>query len=173
MVRQAIGTICLAGFLLTGCATPRSGESIALPGNDDAAAALEIRAALHEAGLPVEAASGPTSLFVYRRGMATLLSPVLQTDGLDRVIGARSYAPSAGVSGEELAGLARTLNERLNVASFKLADDALLMEANFTFVDRLSIPQLLAFLDWLDQIELAIRHVDAETGLLLLTGSGA
>ena len=77
------------------------------------------------------------------------------------------------MSGDELAGLARALNERLNVASFKLADGALLMEANLTFLDRLSVPQLLAFLDWLDQIELAIRRVDAETRLLRLTDSGS
>lgn len=170
MVRHARRAIGGAFLLLAGCAgfQPGGGD-LTLEGSDDAAAATAIRAGLQDAGLPVEPAAGPASLFVYRDGRATLLSPVLQAEGLDRIIASRSYAPAAGRGEPELQALALTLNERLNVAGFKVSGGALLMEANLTFVDRLRLEELLAFLDWLDAIELAIRRVDAEGRALLLT----
>jgi hypothetical protein len=157
-------------MLAAGCAGMRpDAGALMLTGNDDAAAAAVLRDRLHAAGLPVEPAESPASLFVYRRGRATLLSPVLQAEGLDRIIAARSYAPAAGRGAAELETLALSLNRALNVAGFKVSGDALLMEANLTFVDRLEVAELLAFLDWLDSIELAIRRVDAESRALLLT----
>ena len=172
MLRQNIAAIGCLGLLLAGCVGTRGEPApIELAGSDDAAAALELRARLHAAGVPVEPATSPNSLFVYRRGMATLLSPVLQTEGLDRIIVSRSYAPAAGAGVAELDALARTLNERLNVASFKVADGALLLETNLTFIDRVTEAELMALFDWLDQIELAIRRVDADSRVLLLSTS--
>jgi hypothetical protein len=172
MVRQLAGAICCSLMLLSGCAGLRLSRSgVELSGSDDVAAAAVLMERLRDAGLPVEAASSPASLFVYRAGRATLLSPVLQNEGLDRVIGARSYAPAAGRDEVALAALANSLNDGLNVASFKVAAGALLMEANLTFLDRLSVEELLAFLDWLDAVELAIRRVDEEQRVLLLSAT--
>ncbi len=173
MVRQLAGVFCCLSLLVAGCANPRvGGAGIELPGSDDDAAAAELTARLQAAGVPAEPASSPSSLFVYRAGRATLLSPVLQSGGLDRIIGARSYAPTAGRGEDDLRSLAAVLNAQLNVASFKVAGGALLMETNLTFLDRLAVEEVLAFLDWLDAIELAIRRVDAE-GRVLLLSSGA
>lgn len=160
---------CLA-LLLTGCANLGTEQAaITLTGSDDEAAATAVRALLADAGQPVEPAASPASLFVYRQGRATLLSPVLQAQGLDRIIAARSYAPAAGVGEAQLEALALELNQMLNVAGFKVSGAALVMEANLTFVDRLTLDELLGFLDWLDTIELAIRRVDEERRALLLT----
>ena len=170
MVRQATAAMGCLALLLAGCAGLRSDEAaIALTGSDDEAAATAVRALLADAGQPVEPAAAPASLFVYRQGRATLLSPVLQAEGLDRIIASRSYAPAAGAGEPELEALALTLNRRLNVAGFKVSGAALVMEANLTFVDRLTLAELLGFLDWLDTIELAIRRVDQERRALLLT----
>ena len=170
MVRQATAAMGCLALLLTGCANLGSEQAgITLTGSDDAAAALAVRTLLADAGQPVEPAAAPSSLFVYRQGRATLLSPVLQEQGLDRIIASRSYAPAAGAGEPELEALALELNRRLNVAGFKVSGGALVMEANLTFVDRLTLDELLDFLDWLDTIELAIRRVDQERPALLLT----
>jgi hypothetical protein len=173
MVRQLAGVFCCMTLMVAGCAHLPSGNArIELTGSDDNAAAVELTARLRAAGVPVEPASSPSSLFVYRAGRATLLSPVLQSDGLDRIIGTRSYAPAAGQGEQALRSLAAALNERLNVASFKVAGGALLMEANLTFLDRLAVEEVLAFLDWLDAIELAIGRVDEDGRVLLLSAGG-
>ena len=170
MVRQLGAGFCCAALLLAGCANMRPADSVLeLEGSDDAAAAAALTASLRAAGVPAEPATSPASLFVYRDGRATLLSPVLQAEGLDRIIGARSYAPAGGRGEAALAALATTLNESLNVAGFKVAGGALLMEANLTFLDRLTVAELRAFLDWLDAIELAIRRVDEQERVLLLS----
>ena len=170
MVRQLAGAICCTTVLLSGCAgLGAGGTGFELAGSDDAAAAVTLRERLRAAGVPVEPASSPSSLFAYRAGRATLLSPVLQADGLDRIIGARSYAPAGGHGERDLEALAVRLNEGLNVASFKVAGGALLMETNLTFLNRLTIDEVLAFLDWLDAIELAVRYVDADGQVLLLS----
>jgi hypothetical protein len=172
MVRQLAAAICCSLMLLAGCAGLRpAGSGIELTGSDDAAAVTALMQRLRDAGLPVEAAASPSSLFVYRAGRATLLSPVLQNEGLDRIIGARSYAPAAGQDEAAVAALAARLNDGLNVASFKVAAGALLMETNLTFLDRLSVDEVLAFLDWLDAVELAIRRVDDERRVLLLSAT--
>ena len=172
MVRQGIPVLCLYVAIVAGCATAsRSSDVLELPGDDDQAAVSELASFLGAAGLPVEKSPVGNSLFVYRRGMATLLSPVLQIDGLDRIIATRSYAPAPGRQDRDLAELAFELNDQLNVGGFAVADGALVYETNLTFVDRVSLDEIQRFLYWLDDVELAIKTIDQERGVLLLTAT--
>ncbi len=172
MVREGLPALCLSVAVIAGCATAsRSSDVLQLPGDDDQAAVGQLVAFLGSAELPLERSPGGNSLFVYRRGMATLLSPVLQNDGLDRIIATRSYAPAPGWEEQDLAELAFELNDQLNVGGFAVADGALIYEANLTFVDRVSLDEFMRFLDWLDDVELAIKTVDEERGVLLLTAT--
>jgi hypothetical protein len=172
MLRQGLPALCLSLAIIAGCATASSQSDVLhLPGDDDQAAASELADFLASAQLPVEKSPVGNSLFVYRRGMATLLSPVLQNDGLDRIIATRSYAPAPGREDQDLAGLAFELNDQLNVGGFAVADGALIYETNLTFVDRVSLDEIRRFLDWLDDVELAIKKIDHERGVLLLTAT--
>ncbi len=172
MVRQGLPALCLSVAVIAGCATAsRPSDILQLPGDDDQAAVGELAEFLGRAELPVEKSPVGDSLFVYRRGMATLLSPVLQNDGLDRIIATRSYAPAPGREDRDLAALAFDLNDQLNVGGFAVADGALIFETNLTFVDQVSLDEIKRFLDWLDDVELAIKTIDQETGVLLLTAT--
>ena len=172
MVRQGLPALCLSVAVIAGCATAsRSSDVLHLPGDDDQAAVSELASFLGSAQLPVEKSPVGNSLFVYRRGMATLLSPVLQNDGLDRIIATRSYAPAPGREDGDLVELAFELNDQLNVGGFAVADGALIYETNLTFVDRVSLEEIKQFLDWLDDVELAIKSIDKERGVLLLTAT--
>lgn len=158
-------------LLLSACAaTTGAGRGLDLAGSDDASAAAAIRDLLDRQGVPVEAGSDGASLLVYRRGMATRLEPVMQPDGLDRVISTRRYAPAPGKTEATLSDLSQALNDALNVGVFSVEGGALVFQSQLTFVDRVGSAELLAFLDWLDTAELAIARVDRDGGVLLLTG---
>jgi hypothetical protein len=172
MLRQGIPVLCLSAALITACATAsHPPDVLQLSGDDDQTAVSELAVYLGSAELPVERSPHGNSLFVYRRGMATLLSPVLQIDGLDRIIATRSYAPAPGRQDRDLAELAFELNDQLNVGGFAVADGALIYETNLTFVDQISLDEIKRFLDWLDDVELAIRAIDQDREVLLLTGT--
>jgi hypothetical protein len=158
-------------LLLAACATVSGpGARLDLAGSDDQAAAAALVGLLGGRGVPAESGSDGASLLVYRRGMATRLEPVMQRDGLDRIISTRRYAPAPGKSESELAGLAGGLNDTLNVGAFSVEGGALVFQSQLTFLDRVGAPELLAFLDWLDTAELAIVRVDRESRVLLLSG---
>ena len=172
MLRQGLPFFLLTITVITACATSsRSSNSLLLEGDDDQVAVSELADFLGNAGLPVEQSPLGNSLFVYKRGMATLLSPVLQNDGLDRIIATRSYAPAAGHDDEDLETIAFELNDQLNVGGFAVVDGALVFETNLTFVNSLSLEEISRFLDWLDDVEVAIRTIDQDRGVLLLTGA--
>ncbi len=161
----------LGVLLLAACATVSGpGSRLDLAESDDEAAAAALEGLLGARGVPAESGSDRASLLVYRRGMATLLEPVMQRDGLDRIISTRRYAPAPGKSESELAGLAGRLNDTLNVGTFSVEGGALVFQSQLTFLDRVGAPELLAFLDWLDTAELAIARVDREGRVLLLSG---
>lgn len=162
----------LLAVLVSACATTAgSGAGLDLSDSDDAIAAAAIRDMLDRQGVPVEAGSDGESLLVYRRGMATRLEAVMQPNGLDRVVSTRRYAPAPGRSERDLDGLARSLNESLNVGVFSVEGGALVFQSQVTFVDRISAAEMLAFLDWLETAELAIARVDGDAGVLLLSGA--
>lgn len=169
MRRCAAIAACL---LLSACATTRGSDPVLLlGGDDDEAGAMALASFLRDAGQPVEMSSDGFGVFVYQRGMATLLSPVLQTEGLDRVVATRIYGPAAGHGDADLTHLAASLNDQLNVGAFAVDQGALVFQSHATFIDRLAEAEVLAFLAWLDQAELAIARVDAASGTLLLTTS--
>jgi len=159
-----------AALALAGCASVQDhGPTRVLAGSDDKAAAESILELLGAAGVPAEPASDGTSVFVYRRGMATLLAPIVQTEGMDRIVATRRYAPAPGRDDQDLDGLARRLNDTLNVGVFSVDAGALLFQSQMTFVDRLDSGELVAFLGWLDAAELAISRVDGPGGVLLIS----
>jgi len=166
-----IGVFLLIGILTACVASGSNNSSLLLEGNDDAAAALALERYLRQAQQPVELSSDQLGVFVYRRGMATLLTPVVQSDGFDRIVATRIYAPAPGRGEAELAELAGTLNASLNVGVFSLEQGALAFQAQLGFVNRVSLEELVAFLDWLDAAEIAIAAVDGGNGTLGLTVS--
>ena len=162
--------LLLPALFLCSCANlPAGDERLALSGDDDAAAAVALEGFLGEIGLPVETGSDGLSVFVYRRGMATLLTPVTRSEGLDRLIATRSYAPAAGRDDSQLVALATRLNSRLNVGVFSVESGALVFQTHMTFVDQITAAEISAFLDWLDAAELAIVAVDRDDPVLLLS----
>jgi hypothetical protein len=167
---RALVSALIALAITAGCAAPFGDRpGLLLEGSDDAAAALALEDYLRLAEQPVELSSDGLGVFVYRRGMATLLTPVLQTEGLDRIVSTRVYGPAPGRGETELAELAARLNASLNVGVFSLEQGALAFQAQLGFVDRVAREELLAFLDWLDAVEVAIGSVDGERGTLALT----
>lgn len=159
--------------MLSGCAAPFAARpGVVLEGSDDGAAARTLKDFLNEAEQPVELSSDGLGVFVYRRGMATLLTPILQSEGLDRIVATRVYGPAPGNGEAELAALAGRLNASLNVGVFSLEQGALAFHTQLVFVDLVSREELLAFLDWLDSVEIAIEAVDAAEGTLGLTAGG-
>ena len=166
--------VLIALAITAGCAAPFGDPAgLLLEGSDDAAAALALEDYLRRAEQPVELSSDGMGVFVYRRGMATLLTPVLQSEGLDRIVATRVYGPAPGRGEPELADLAARLNASLNVGVFSLDQGALAFQTQLAFVDRVAREELLAFLDWLDAVEIAIGSVDGDDGTLALTaGAG-
>jgi len=163
-------TLALALIIISACAAPLGGRhSLQLEGSDDAAAATALEDYLRQAGQPVELSSDALGVFVYRRGMATLLTPVLQNEGLDRIVATRVYGPAPGRGASDLADLAARLNASLNVGVFSVEQGALAFQTQLGFVDRVSREELLALLDWLDSVEVAIATVDGDDGTLGLT----
>lgn len=169
MVLHRILTI-VAALAMAGCVTAAGlGSSRDVSGSDDAAAATAILNTLRAEGVPAEPASDERSVFVYQRGMATLLSPIVQSEGLDRIVATRRYAPAAGAGDQDLRDLAGALNDTLNVGVFSVEEGVLVFQSQMTFVDRLQGRELVAFLGWLDAVELAIARVDGSPASLLLT----
>lgn len=169
--KQRLATLA-ACCLMSACATmPAPERALVLDGDDDAAGARALEAFLRDAGQPVEASSDGLGVFVYKRGMATLLSPVLQNEGLDRIVATRIYGPASGRGDTDLMVLAAALNQQLNVGVFAVDQGALVFQSHATFMNRLTESEVLAFVTWLDQAELAIARVDAESGTLLLTSA--
>jgi len=168
-----IGVFLLCGILTACVASGSTGSSLLLEGNDDANAALALERYLRHAQQPVEMSSDQLGVFVYRRGMATLLTPVIQSDGFDRIVATRIYGPAPGRGETELAALAARLNASLNVGVFSLEQGALAFQTQLGFVNRVSLEELMAFLDWLDAAEVAIIAVDDGDGTLGLTVSSA
>ena len=154
---------------LAGCALTPAGGSRSLPGSDDAAAGRALLDLLQAAGVPAEMASDEVSVFVYRKGMATLLSPIVQSEGMDRIVATRRYAPAPGRGDEELGALAGRLNDSLNVGVFSVDAGALVFQSQMTFIDRLAADELTAFLGWLDVAELAMTRIDGPGGVLLIS----
>jgi hypothetical protein len=162
--------LLLSTVMLLSCASlPQRDDTLEIPGSDDAAAASALEGFLRDLGMPVEAGSDDQSVFVYRRGMATLLTPITRSGGLDRLMATRSYAPAAGRSEEDLLRLSSALNDQLNVGSFSVQSGALIFQTHMTFLDEISAAQITAFLDWLDTAELAIIAVDGDGSALSLS----
>lgn len=162
--------VILALVMSAGCTSVAGyGSARSVAGSDDAAAASALLDLLRANGIPAEPASDARSVFVYRRGMATLLSPIVQSDGLDRIVATRSYAPAPGHSDQDLLALAGRLNESLNVGVFSVEEGALAFQSQMTFLDRIESDELVAFMGWLDAAELAIARVDGSPGVLLIT----
>lgn len=162
--------VIFVALALAGCASVQGRDAgREVSGSDDRAAADSIRELLATAGVAVEQASDGVSVFVYRRGMATLLTPIVQTAGLDRIVSTRRYAPAPGHSDEDLAALALALNDTLNVGVFSVEGGALVFQSQMTFLDRVDSQELVAFLGWLDAAELAMARVDGPAGTLLIS----
>jgi hypothetical protein len=162
--------LILGVSIFAGCVSMAGhGDGRSVAGSDDGAAAAAILDLLRTSGIPAEPASDTKSVFVYRGGMSTLLSPIVQSDGLDRIVATRSYAPAPGHSDEDLRVLAGRLNESLNVGVFSVDGGALVFQSQMTFFDRLQSDELIAFLGWLDAAELAITRVDGSAGVLLIS----
>ncbi len=165
-------TLTLALMIVSACAAPLGGRhSLQLEGSDDAVAAAALGDYLRQAGQPAELSSDALGVFVYRRGMATLLTPVLQNEGLDRIVATRVYGPAPGRGADDLADLAARLNATLNVGVFSVEQGALAFQTQLGFVNRVSREELLALLDWLDTVEVAIATVDGDAGTLGLTAN--
>ena len=162
--------LILGVAMFAGCASMAGyGDVRSVTGSDDGAAAAAVLDLLRARDIPAEPASDARSVFVYRGGMATLLSPIVQSDGLDRIVATRSYAPAPGHSDKDLHLLAGQLNESLNVGVFSVDEGALVFQSQMTFFDRLQSDELVAFLGWLDAAELAIVRVDGSPGILLIS----
>lgn len=143
--------------------------ALELGGVDEPEAAVRLERFFGEQGLLAERSPRSSSVFVYRNARTTLLSPAMETGAIDRLIASRNYAPAPGKGVEDLRDLAVSLNDRLNVGVFAVDEGTLLFQSSLTFLDSLALDELIAFLDWLDQAEQAIRVVDGERRVLHIT----
>lgn len=156
----------LACAALGACAAaPRPVAGLSMPGQDERAAAGLLGSYLLARGWTVRIAD--TGVVEATRGAERAELRLLLADtGLDRLIAGHVYTASEGASPADLAGLARSLNETLNVGTFSVVEDGVLFESSLPFLDELDPLLLDAFLDYGADVRLAVTRVDERHRLL-------
>lgn len=158
-----------------GCATPPPAQAPAsvsgvldLSGFSDEGAVEPLARFLLGHGYRVRVA-GPLNVEVGTETMQASISPVLQPEGLDRLVVTRRFPAQPGVSSATLSAFAVELNENLNVGVFVADAGALVFQSHATFYEVISEAEIGAFLAWTGQVELALARVEGDRTLLVWT----
>lgn len=152
-------------LLAAGCATQRPPAGLAMPAPDEAGAAALLAGYLLAQGWTVRLADEAV-VDARRDGEQLLLEPLLDPQGLDRILVSRTWPRAAGVDDETLAGFARELNEALNVGQFRVAPEGLVLQSSLGFLDAVDPPLLDAFLAFTAEVRFAVLQVQGGRAML-------
>ena len=154
-----------AALAAAGCATPAPPAGLAMPAPDEARAASLLAGYLLATGWTVRLAD--EALVAASRGDEVIrLEPVLDAEGLDRVIVSRSWRRAEDATDDALQAFALELNEALNVGQFRAADEGLVLQASLPFLENLAPLLLDAFLVYMAEVRFAVLQVQGERRLL-------
>lgn len=158
-------------LLAAGCATPRPPAGLAMPAPDEAGAAALLAGYLLAQGWTVRLADEAV-VDARRDGEQLLLEPLLDPQGLDRILVSRTWPRAKQVDDSALTGLAHELNEALNVGQFRVTPEGLVLQSSLAFIDAVDPPLLDAFLAFTAEVRFAVLQVQGERTLLAPVESG-
>lgn len=151
--------------MAAGCATQPGAAGLAMPSDDETEAAYLLAGYLMGRGWTVRLAE-QAEIEASRDSESLRLMPLLDAQGLDRILLSRRWPAAEEAGDEDLAAFASELNHSLNVGLFSPLDDSLGFEASLVFLDVLE-PQLLdAFLAFTAEVRQAVLQVQGERRLL-------
>jgi len=160
-----LGLLVAVVFALGGCAAPRPSVGLAMPAPHEARAANLLAGYLLGRGWTVRLAED-TLVEASRGGERLWLVPLLDTQGMDRVVVSRGWPRAEGADRDGVAAFALELNEALNVGQFRADDRGLVFQASLPFIGTLDPRLLDAFLDYSADVRLAVLRVQAGRRLL-------
>lgn len=159
-------------LVLAGCATPRPSGGLAMPAPHEAQAASLLAAYLLGRGWTVRLAED-TLVEASRDGERLWLAPLLDAEGMDRVVVSRGWPRAGTADDERLQAFALELNEVLNVGQFRADERGLVFQDSLPFLGTLDPRLLDAFLEHGATVRLAVLRVQGERRLLApLEGEG-
>jgi hypothetical protein len=171
MVRVMI-LLALPLSMAAGCAMPpRAPAGLAMPAGDEGYAASLLASYLLAQGWTVRLAT-PTLVAAYRNEESLELEPLLEPDGLDRIIVSRVWPRDPGAADESLHAFALELNDALNVGQFRAVPAGLSFQSSLPFLEELEPRLLDAFLAHTAEVRLAVLHVQANRRLLAPVEAG-
>lgn len=136
-----------------------------MPADDETEAAYLLAGYLMGRGWTVRLAE-QAEIEASRDSESLRLVPLLDPQGLDRILLSRHWPAADGADDEDLAAFAAELNHTLNVGLFSPQEKSLGFEASLAFLDLLQ-PQLLdAFLAFTAEVRQAVLQVQGERRLL-------
>jgi hypothetical protein len=166
-------TILLALLVATAaCATPRAPAGLAMPAPDEAYAASLLASYLLAQGWTVRLADS-TLVEAHRNEEILRLEPLLEPQGLDRILVSRVWPRDPGAEDESLHAFALELNDALNVGQFRAIPAGLVFQASLPFLEELEPRLLDAFLAHTAEVRLAVLQVQADRRLLAPVEDGA
>jgi hypothetical protein len=155
----------LACLGLAACAATPAPQGLAMPAPHEARAASLLAGFLLGRGWTVALAD--ETIVVAARGPERLeLQPLLDVDGLDRIIVWRAWPAAPHADPAALAALALELNATLNVGQFQAAADELRFQSSLPFLEALEPRLLDAYLEHTAAVRLAVLRVQGERQLL-------
>jgi hypothetical protein len=134
------------------CPAGATGRKVLLTGEDDEVGAAKLAAFLRESGMEVlQQQKGFVK--VNYKGMIIFMLPKIYASPtrVDRIVITRFFAPKDEIRGKpEMRELAAMLNDKLNVAQFRIDNDGdLAVTGAMTFMDELSLELIEGYLNWL------------------------
>jgi hypothetical protein len=165
MVRALI-LLALLLSMAAGCATPpRAPAGLAMSAPDESYAANLLASYLLAQGWTVRLADS-TLVEAQRNEEWLELQPLLEPDGLDRIIVSRVWPRDPGAADESLHAFALELNDTLNVGQFRAVAAGLSFQSSLPFLEELEPRLLDAFLAHTAEVRLAVVRVQGERRLL-------
>jgi hypothetical protein len=128
------------------------GKRLLLSGEDDEGAAAKLAAFLRENGWEVAQQEKGFVKVQYQGTIAFLLPKIYASPArVDRVVITRFFGPKDEYRGKpEMRELAAMLNDKLNVAQFRIDNDGdLAVTGSITFMDELPLELLLGYFNWM------------------------
>jgi hypothetical protein len=165
---------CFTVFALAlgaGCASVPPPAGLAMPAPDEAGAASRLGGYMMARGWTVQLA-GDAAVDASRAGERLTLEPLLDPQGVDRILVTRHWLAAAEAGAEALEAFAGELNAELNVGLFAAGEDGLRLETSLYFLEVLDPRLFDAFLAFASDIELAVLQVQGERRLLALVEGG-
>lgn len=164
-MRNATILLMVMILAVAGCATPpRVPAGFSMPASDEIGAGATLAGFLLAQGWTVRLDESRVEASMGHERL--LLEPLLDAEGLDRIIVARTWPRADGVEDEALASFALELTEKLNVGQFFAAPAGLVLQASLPFLEELDPRLLNEFLAFTADVRIAVLQVQGEREFL-------